>query len=77
MVQMYFETVTLFESCIALNQLPEYGLAHIRFKLVAAKQTNANQFILYVLSIADSDTHQISTWHIINYVVCQWCNAVL
>ena len=64
MVQMFFKTVTQSKNCIALNHLPENGPDHIMFNVVAATQTNANLFILYVLSIAHSQSHKISTRHV-------------
>jgi hypothetical protein len=51
---MDFETVTQTKPSIALNHFPEYAPDYSMLKLVRATQTNANHFILYIPSIADS-----------------------
>ena len=66
MVQIYFRTVNQTEFFNTLKDLSDYGPDHIKFNVVPATQTNANHFILHVLSIADSEIHQISTWHVID-----------
>jgi hypothetical protein len=65
MVQMHFETVSQNKPSVALNNIPQYVPDHIRFKLGPAPQTNSNHFILYILSVADSQPHEIPTRHFI------------
>ena len=65
MVHMYFHTVSKSKPNITVHDVSKYRANHIRFKLVEVLQTKAKQFILHILSIADSQTHQISTWHLI------------
>ena len=77
MVQMHFETVTQSKYSIALNHVSEYGPDHMRFKLVPATQSNANHFILYVVSTAYSQTQQVSIRHVIDNVICESSNAIL
>jgi len=66
MVQMYFETVSHNKPSVTSYYFPEYRAYHVRLQLVTALQTNANHLILHILSIADSQTHQISAWQFID-----------
>jgi len=65
MVAMHFETVSQTKTSVALNDIPDYGSDYIRLNLDPAAQTNANQFILHIPSIADSQPNQISLWYFV------------
>ena len=56
---MDFEAICQTKSIIALNHFREYTPDHIGLKVVPAAQTNTNNFFLFFLSNADSQTHGI------------------
>jgi hypothetical protein len=66
MVQMNFETFSQAKPSFVLNNIPQYVPDRISIKLVPASQTNLHHFILYIFSVADSHSQQISTRYFIN-----------
>ena len=70
MVQMNFQTVSQTKPSIALNDFGNNFPNQIRFQLVTASETNVNYFILHILSVSNSQPHQISIIRFIYWVIC-------
>jgi len=66
MIQTDFDTVTQTKHSIALNHFSEYVPDHVISNLYPAMQMYLNHLILYILSIADNQNHQISNRQVLH-----------